>query len=193
MERHRERHAKLIEAGFEVISREGYSATSVKSVCTRAGLTERYFYESFENREALLAAIYKHVSEEMKTRILGVLSNAPSAKGGVMRAVANAYFGALKADPRIARILFVESVHLGGTELMKKAGRELVDFIRTTANLYKPDTQLSEERQVLVGSGMFGAFVYIAIRWVEDGFRQPIEDVVESTVLIFEAIGKEVW
>src|SRR5262245_55875200 len=110
-ERRRERYDKLIAAGIEVIGRMGYAATSVKAVCVQAGLTERYFYESFENREALLAAVYQHLGEHMKSRMLAGLLAAPPEPSGVFRAVANIYFGTLKDDPRIARILFIEAVH----------------------------------------------------------------------------------
>jgi AcrR family transcriptional regulator len=192
-ERRSERYEKLIDAGIEMIGVHGYQATSVKAVCTQAELTERYFYESFKNREALLVAIYQHLSEFMKTQMLAALYAAPREPAGIFRALADTYFRTLKADPRVARILFIEAVHLSGTKLMKKIGRDFVEQIRAAAHFYRPDTDLTPERQVLVGSGMFGAFVYIALRWIEDDFRQPVEDVVESTVMIFEAIRKDVW
>ena len=52
-----ERHERLMEAGLDVFASTGYAACSVREVSRAAGLTERYFYESFENREALLTAL----------------------------------------------------------------------------------------------------------------------------------------
>lgn len=37
----------------------GYRNATVKAVCEAAGLTERYFYESFSNSEELLVASFQ--------------------------------------------------------------------------------------------------------------------------------------
>ena len=57
-ERQAERRDRLIEAGIELFGTQGYAATSVKAICTEAGLTERYFYETFNDREDLLSEVY---------------------------------------------------------------------------------------------------------------------------------------
>src|SRR4029077_5184552 len=41
------RRAKLLDAGLELFGTRGYATTGVKDVCREAGLTDRYFYESF--------------------------------------------------------------------------------------------------------------------------------------------------
>ena len=58
-ERQSERRDRLIEAGIELFGTRGYANTPVKAICEEAGLTERYFYEAFEDREALLDQIYE--------------------------------------------------------------------------------------------------------------------------------------
>src|ERR1700741_2572051 len=61
-ERRLARRERLIEAATRVYGELGYRNTTVKAVCEAAGLTERYFYESFANSEALLVAAFETVS-----------------------------------------------------------------------------------------------------------------------------------
>jgi AcrR family transcriptional regulator len=49
------------------MANSGYRNTTVKAVCEAAGLTERYFYESFANSEALLVAAFDTVSRRVFT------------------------------------------------------------------------------------------------------------------------------
>ncbi len=57
-ERRARRRAALIEAGLEIFGTDGYATASVKNICALAGLTQRYFYESFGDRAELLEAVY---------------------------------------------------------------------------------------------------------------------------------------
>ena len=60
-----ERYARLIEAGIDVFGTQGYASAKIKTLCQRAGLSERYFYESFESREDLLSTVYDHLATAM--------------------------------------------------------------------------------------------------------------------------------
>ena len=51
------RRARFIEAGVELFGTQGFRGATVRGVCAAAGLTDRYFYESFPTLEALLAAV----------------------------------------------------------------------------------------------------------------------------------------
>ena len=61
-ERQAERKERLIRAAIATYGEQGYRHTTVSDVCRMAGLTPRYFYESFVNSEALLIAAYKAVT-----------------------------------------------------------------------------------------------------------------------------------
>jgi AcrR family transcriptional regulator len=59
-----------------VFGATGYAAVSVKQVCQAAGLTERYFYQSFSDREALLAGVYDWQVDQLKQATLTALVTA---------------------------------------------------------------------------------------------------------------------
>src|SRR6201988_2844271 len=68
-ERRLARRERLIEGPSRAYGELGYRNTTVKAVCEAAGLTERYFYESFANSEALLVAAFDSVSRRVFTRL----------------------------------------------------------------------------------------------------------------------------
>ncbi|MEO3788135.1 TetR/AcrR family transcriptional regulator [Actinocorallia sp. B10E7] len=101
-----ERRERLLAAGLDLWSELGWSGVSVRGVCARSGLTDRYFYESFDDRDALLLAVFDRVRDELTGRLLAVpFTGEPRA---VMRAMFTTLITALADDPRHARIAFTE-------------------------------------------------------------------------------------
>src|SRR3954469_8076467 len=59
------RRAKLLDAGLELFGTRGFGATGVKDVCREAGVTDRYFYESFNDGRALFLAVFDRLTDEL--------------------------------------------------------------------------------------------------------------------------------
>jgi len=53
------RRHRLLAAGLELFGTQGYLRTTIDQVCAEAGLTKRYFYESFQSCEELLGALLR--------------------------------------------------------------------------------------------------------------------------------------
>src|SRR5271154_1871217 len=47
----------LLDAALELFAEQGYGATSIPDICTRAGLTKGAFYSNFANKDALFLAL----------------------------------------------------------------------------------------------------------------------------------------
>ncbi len=62
------RRDALIEAGLDCLHDDGLSGASVRSICARARLTPRYFYENFADLDELLVAVVDAVAAEVATR-----------------------------------------------------------------------------------------------------------------------------
>jgi AcrR family transcriptional regulator len=71
-ERAEDRRERLVEAAISVLAAQGERAT-MTAICHEAGLTERYFYESFANRDAALVAALEHVCDEISANAVRVL------------------------------------------------------------------------------------------------------------------------
>jgi AcrR family transcriptional regulator len=108
-DRQTERRAALIEAGVEVIGTAGWANTTVRRVCRAAGLTERYFYEAFDDREALLVAVYEGLLAEGVETVLAAVAAAPRTVRQAARAGIGAAVDLFVGDPRKGRILLLEA------------------------------------------------------------------------------------
>ncbi|MHA7834249.1 MAG: TetR/AcrR family transcriptional regulator, partial [Algiphilus sp.] len=64
-----ERRDKLLVAAVALIGDKGFAATTIDDICREAGLTKRYFYESFDRREVLLTKAFESVTRELLQRI----------------------------------------------------------------------------------------------------------------------------
>jgi AcrR family transcriptional regulator len=80
-------------------------AVRLRQVCARAGLTDRYFAESFANRDALLAAVFDQALEEVNVNVVRAVAQAPSDREAQLRAAAAAVVEFVVADPQKARAL----------------------------------------------------------------------------------------
>src|SRR3954463_16450607 len=101
--------AKLLGAGLELFGTRGYALTGVKDVCREAGLTDRYFYESFADSEALFLAVFDRLTDDLFRSVAVAVAEAEGDAEGQLRSAITAFIGALAADSRKPRVLFTEA------------------------------------------------------------------------------------
>jgi AcrR family transcriptional regulator len=129
------RRTLLLDTALELLATEGWSATSVRSVCQAARLNPRYFYESFESLDDLLVAVYDRVVEDLTAAVTdGILRAGPRVRDQ-LRAAINAILTYIDEDGRRGRILYV--VALGNESLNRRrleTGRRLVELVERDVN-----------------------------------------------------------
>lgn len=177
-ERRAQRRAQLITAAVQVYGERGYQNATVKAVCEAAGLTERYFYESFANSEALLLASFEAVTH----RLLQKIAHEGEAAGGngEHRALAmlRTYFGTLQCEPRSARVFLVEI--RGVSKLVDEAlAMSLTEFGGMLARTLLPGRP-SPDPMLL--AGVAGGIIHVALHWIRHGYA-PDVDTVAATAL----------
>lgn len=106
--RRADRRAKLLDACLDVVGTVGVADATAEAIAARAGLSKRYFYESFPDREGALVAALDGVFESVRAAVVADLS----AVGADVRERSSRTVGALvrtmSADRRAAR-LYVEA------------------------------------------------------------------------------------
>lgn len=189
-ERRAERRARLVEAGHEVFGELGFHSATVKAICARAGLTERYFYESFSNSEDLLCAVYEQHMALQQGRIAQALQQAPGEPLRMIEAGLRAFLELAREDPAGARVQFVEV--LGVSPRVDRLYRAAIEnFARLLRGW---NAQLAGEGKPLFADedtlavGLVGAAVGIASRWLLSGFAQPLEVMLQTLLAIFRGV-----
>jgi AcrR family transcriptional regulator len=192
-ERRAERRARLLEAGLQVFGQAGFHGATVRMICAQAGLTERYFYESFGNSEDLLCAVYEQHMALQQERIATALLGAPRESLAMLEAGLRAFLELARENPAGSRVQFVEV--LGVSPRVDKLYRKAIeDFARLMRGW---NTQLSPEGSRLLGDedtllvGLVGAAVGIASRWLLSGFAQPLEVMLQTMLTIFRGVWQQ--
>jgi AcrR family transcriptional regulator len=175
-QRRAERRARLIEAAVTVYGQRGYRSASVKAVCEEAGLTERYFYESFANSEALLAAAYQAVVDILLARLRDAAAAAPGGGDAKVRAILSAYYQALREDPRSARLFLVELAGVSA-EIDAVLAASLQRFAQLLAETLGARPAAGHS---LLAAGVVGGIVHLATLWVRSGYAAQHEVLVAA-------------
>jgi AcrR family transcriptional regulator len=97
-DRQARRRDDLIAAGVGLLGSEGGPVLTVRAVCKAAGLTERYFYESFSDRDEFVGAVY----DDVCAKAMSTLSSSTTARDAVERFVA-----LMVDDPTRGRVLLL--------------------------------------------------------------------------------------
>lgn len=162
------RREKLMAAGLDLFATQGYTRVSVKQVCDAARLTQRYFYESFVDREDLLLAVYDSVVADTRATVDGALGESASDVVDLAQSALGAFIGHLTDDPRLARIMLLEVVGVS-PRLEDRRYRVIHDFAdlilaagMTSSQI--EDTSAPEFR--LVAVGLVGAVNQLLVDWV---------------------------
>ena len=107
-ERRAVRRQQLIDAAIQVYGEYGYRHSGVKQVCDAAGLTQRYFYESFGHSDELLIACYEQAARNVRELNMAAAQAAGEDRMERSRAMLHAYFSYLRDNPKLARLLLVD-------------------------------------------------------------------------------------
>ncbi|QRY62526.1 TetR/AcrR family transcriptional regulator [Gordonia sp. PDNC005] len=103
------RRAALIDASLDMLTESDVGTVTVRGICARAGLTPRYFYESFDNVDALARATYDGVIAEIAERAADAFAHGGDARGKV-RAAVEAIVDVIESDPRTGKLIFSDTL-----------------------------------------------------------------------------------
>jgi AcrR family transcriptional regulator len=98
---------RLFKAMVEAVYEQGFVATTISDLVSRAGISRRSFYEHFNNKEECLLATYDTVVERLTRRLVKATSAAEDWPGQ-LEAFLRALFEAAGDRPDAARLVCVE-------------------------------------------------------------------------------------
>lgn len=112
------RRSRLLEAGLDLLGadRPQIAELTVRGICREAGLTARYFYESFADKDEFVSAVFDTVITDLAMRTRALVASATPADqtrvgmANIVRTIAG--------DARIGRLLF--GVHLSNAVVVRK-------------------------------------------------------------------------
>lgn len=163
------RRDELIAAGVQSLGGESGPAVTVRAVCREAGLTERYFYESFTDRDEFVRAVY----DDVCTRAMSALMSAATPREAVEQFVA-----LMVDDPVRGRVLLlapaVEPV------LVRSGAEWMPSFIEL---LQGKLTQISDPvRQKMVATSLIGGLTALFTAYLDGRLAASREQFIDYCV-----------
>jgi AcrR family transcriptional regulator len=163
------RRDELIAAGVQLLGGESGPAVTVRAVCRQAGLTERYFYESFSDRDGFVRAVY----DDVCTRAMSALTSATTPRQAVEQFVA-----LMVDDPVRGRVLLlapaVEPV------LVRSGAEWMPSFIEL---LQRKLTQITDPvRQKMIATGLIGGLTTLFTAYLDGRLGASREQFIDYCV-----------
>jgi AcrR family transcriptional regulator len=166
------RRDELIAAGVDLLGGEAGPALTVRAVCRAAGLTERYFYESFSDRDEFVRAVY----DDVCARAMSTLSSSTTAQDAVERFVA-----LMVDDPTRGRVLLlaptVEPV------LTRSGASWMPRFIELLQRKVARITGITDSTvQAMAATGLLGALTALFIAYLDGRLTATREQFIDHCV-----------
>ena len=163
------RRDELIAAGVQLLGEAGGPAVTVRAVCREARLTERYFYESFSDRDEFVRAVY----DDVCARAMSTLMSATTPREAVQRFVA-----LMVDDPVRGRVLLlapaVEPV------LVRSGAEWMPNFIDL---LQRKLTEIGDPvRQKMIATGLIGGLTTLFTAYLDGRLEATREQFIDYCV-----------
>ncbi|AKM32004.1 TetR family transcriptional regulator [Pandoraea faecigallinarum] len=183
-QREQARRAALIDAATEVFGTVGFRRATVRAVCGRAKLNDRYFYAAFDNMEHLLRATYAHHAQRLLGQLqAAIVSSAPSLDAR-LDAGLHAFFAFLR-NPHAARVLLLEVIGVSAQtdQTYQRYIFEFAKLILAMAQAREMCEPVGDEAQAqarIVGLALVGAMTNAGTAWVLTGYQDTQACMVAS-------------
>ena len=179
-ERRAKRRAQIMQAAISVYGATGFRTASVKAVCHKAGLTERYFYESFTNGEDLLKQCFLEVNRALVVRMRDAAVQDGRAPLDRIRAALLVYFQQIKENPAGSRVFLIEiaSVSAATDALVSQSLDEFGVLLLDVLAVDRPPSPL-------LLRGVIGGGLHIARAWIGTNYAESVESVAEVALRLY--------
>lgn len=163
------RRDQLIAAGATVLGGEGGPALTVRAVCRQADLTERYFYESFSDRDQFVRAVYDDVCSQAMAALMSA---------GTPREAVETFVSLMVDDPVQGRVLLlapeVEPVLIhSGAEWMPT----FIELVQGKLTAISDPTM-----QKMVATGLIGALTALFTGYLDGRLSASREQFIDYCV-----------
>jgi AcrR family transcriptional regulator len=194
-QRTQRRRQAFLEAGLRLLGSVGYRATTVRALCREAGLTDRYFYESFTGTERLLCEVYDACIARLQGQVVGSLQGVASGEALETRLTRtlDAFFSVVE-DPCLARVVWLEVLGVSAVVDARyhRAITSFADIALAFARSRHPEWRVSDQNGQLVALAAVGAINQSAMSWLLSGYAAPRAAVVRANALVVSGLFAEV-
>ncbi|MGB3438365.1 MAG: TetR/AcrR family transcriptional regulator [Actinophytocola sp.] len=179
-ERAAARRTRLLDAALAVWADQD-TRTTMTAVCAEAGLSERYFYESFAGLDALLEALMNDIAVEIEETSRRAADKAGTEPEARVRASIQAFVRLLVDDPRKGRVAIVESV---AVPKLRQRRTELLRHLAHQSAIEAREWLAPRARSVVedetAGLLFIGGMAELVTAWLDGTLNASADEVVDA-------------
>ncbi|GAC84806.1 putative TetR family transcriptional regulator [Gordonia paraffinivorans NBRC 108238] len=177
------RRAALLDAALDLLGADDAEAVTVRGVCRRAGLTARYFYESFESVDQLVETVYDQVIEEIAASGLAAFSEGATMRQKVAGAVA-VIVDLIDEDRRKGRLLFSQALLSPVIAAKRMESTALFAGLTRQSASSLVDVNVGPGRAAAVAHYQVGGLSRLLAAWLEGDVDLAKPEVVDLAVAL---------
>ncbi|MGB3894651.1 MAG: TetR/AcrR family transcriptional regulator [Mycolicibacter sinensis] len=187
-DRRASRRAKLLEAGLDLLGADVPQAAelTVRGICRQAGLTARYFYESFADKDEFVSAVFDTVIADLAAKTQAVVQSAPpdqQTRAGIANIVRT-----IVGDARIGRLLF--GVHLSNAVVVRKRVESTALLAMLSGQHAGTALRLPENDRIkAAGHFVVGGVAQTISAWLAGEVRFKPERLIEQLAALLDKLG----
>ncbi|MRH88801.1 TetR family transcriptional regulator [Nocardia sp. SYP-A9097] len=192
-ERRAQRRTTLLDAALDILGTQGLDRLTVSALCAGAGLNERYYYENFDSRDAVLSALFDTIAEELAAALITAVHTAADTPRAKAHAAITAGIELLTDDPRKAHVALIVSsatpelrtrtVHTTRA-FANLVAAEGIDFYGLTES--DPNPVISFRATYLVGG-----LVQTLTTWLQGDLPLTRDELIDHTTDVFVLLGED--
>jgi AcrR family transcriptional regulator len=179
-----DRRRRLVEAALAVWADDDTKVT-MTGICVEAGLTERYFYESFGGLDDALTAVMDEIADDIEARSSAAADAAGDDPAARVAASVTAFVHLMAEDPRKGRVALIQAGAL------PKQRRRRTELLRHFAHLCADAARelglgpLSQRDAETAGLLFIGGMAELITAWLEGELVAEPQDIVDAATRMF--------
>lgn len=191
-ERIKVRRQKLIDTAFALMAESGWRKVTIDHLCKQAELNKRYFYESFENLDALAAAVVDGLCAQLVEISLGAAQDALSqslSTAEIAHRALSAAIGFITDDSRRAHVLFTEVADTPQAVAHRQAS---IQLLANTLAAYGHEHHKAEGQHAIasVASALLvGGTIEVIKSWLAGNIAQAREELIDDLTKLWVYAG----
>ncbi len=181
-ERQLERRQRLFDATLELSIAEGIASLTVRAICAQAGLTSRYFYESFTDTADLLLSLYDDLATRAIAEVAAGIVEPQAGLRESLRSGVNAGVAFLFEDPRPVRFLLVAATARPDLNSRRRQLVSDVTELGTAAVLHGTGLTDVPPQVEVTARFVIGGLLEVATAYVEGDAGYDVDQLVDNAV-----------
>jgi AcrR family transcriptional regulator len=178
----------LLDAARELFAKDGYAATSLDAVVTRAGVTKGALYHHFAGKRELFEAVFVREQERLAEGLEQAFAREKDPWEGLQASCRG--FIDIALDPELQRIVLVDSFSALGFAAVRELETDLLDRLRAALQMSMDAGHLPARPLEPLAAIIFGALCEAALTTARaEDERAAHQAVTAELKRLFDALG----